>query len=135
MLVEIDGETGLRSGDLVRMDEEGYFYFYDRKRDMIKYKGLAVFEREVEEVLASHPQIKEAGVIGVPNPEVGEIVKAVVVLETEARGKLLEEEIIKYCQQSLAHYKVPKIIEFRGEVAKTDIGNVSRRELRDEEEI
>jgi len=135
MLVEIDGETWLRTGDLASMDEEGYFYFYDRKRDMIKYKGLAVFAREVEEVLASHPQIKEAGVIGVPDPDVGENVKALVVLETEARGKLLEEEIIKYCQERLAHYKVPKIIEFRGEVPKTDIGKVSRRELREEEEV
>lgn len=135
MLMEIDGETWLRTGDLARMDEEGYFYFYDRKRDLIKYKGLAVFAREVEEVLVSHPQIKEAGVIGVPDPIVGENVKAVVVLETEARGKLLEEEVIKYCQEKLAHYKVPKIIEFRGEVPKTDVGKVSRRELRDEEEV
>jgi len=133
MLMEIDGETWLRTGDLASMDEEGYFYFYDRKRDMIKYKGLAVFAREVEEVLASHPQIKEAGVIGVADSEVGEYVKALVVLETEARGKLLEEEIVKYCQERLAHYKVPKIIEFRGEVPKTDVGKVSRRELRDEE--
>ena len=134
-LVEIDGETWLRTSDLASMDEEGYFYFYDRKRDMIKYKGLAVFAREVEEVLASHPQIKEAGVIGVPDPEVGERVKAIVVLETEARGKLLEEEVIKYCEGKLAHYKCPKIIEFRGEVPKTDVGKVSRRELRDEEEV
>ena len=133
-LVEIDGETWLRTSDLASMDEEGYFYYYDRKRDMIKYKGLAVFAREVEEVLASHPQIKETGVIGVPDKDVGEIVKAVVVLETEARGKILEEEIIKYCQEKLAHYKVPKIIEFKGEVPKTDVGKVSRRELREETE-
>lgn len=132
--VEIDGETWLRTSDLASMDEEGYFYYYDRKRDMIKYKGLAVFAREVEEVLAGHPQIKETGVIGVPAPEVGEVVKAVVVLETEARGKVLEEEIIKYCQERLAHYKVPKIIEFKGEVPKTDVGKVSRRELREETE-
>lgn len=135
MLVQIDGQTWLRTGDLARMDEEGYFYFYDRKRDMIKYKGLAVFAREVEEVLTKHPQIKEAGVIGVPDPDVGENVKAIVVLETEARGKLNEEEIIQYCRENLAHYKVPKIIEFRGEVPKTDVGKVSRRELREEEEV
>jgi len=134
-LVEIGGETWLRTSDLASMDEEGYFYYYDRKRDMIKYKGLAVFAREVEEVLANHPQIKEAGVIGVPNPEVGEIVKAIVVPETEARGKLMEEEIIKYCQDKLAHYKCPRVVEFRGEVPKTDVGKVSRRELREEEEI
>lgn len=135
MFMEKDDEKWLRTGDLARMDEEGYFYFYDRKRDMIKYKGLAVFAREVEEVLASHPQIKEAGVIGVPEPEVGEIVKAVVVLETEARGKLSEEEITRYCEERLAHYKCPKVIEFRGEVPKTDVGKVSRRELREETEV
>jgi len=135
MFMEVDGERWLRTGDLAKMDEEGYFHFYDRKRDMIKYKGLAVFAREVEEVLASHPQIKEAGVIGVPDPEVGENVKAIVVLETEARGKLLEEEIIAYCRERLAHYKVPRIIEFRGEVPKTDVGKVSRRELREESEV
>jgi len=135
VLVEINGETWLRTSDLASMDEEGYFYFYDRKRDMIKYKGLAVFAREVEEALASHPQVKEAGVIGVPDPEVGERVKAVVVLETEARGKVLEEEIIKYCQEKLAHYKCPRTVEFRGEVPKTDVGKVSRRELRDHEEL
>jgi long-chain acyl-CoA synthetase len=133
VLMEVDGETWLRTGDLAKMDEEGYFYFYDRKKDMIKYKGLQVFAREVEEVIASHPQVKEAGVIGVPDPEVGEKVKAIVVLESEARGKVSEEEITKYCAGKLAGYMVPKIIEFRGEVPKTDIGKVSRRELREED--
>jgi len=133
VFVEIDGETWLRTGDLARMDEEGYFYFYDRKKDMIKYKGLQVFAREVEEVITSHPQVKEAGVIGVPDPEVGERVKAIVVLESEARGRVSEEEITKYCAGKLASYMVPKIIEFRGEVPKTDIGKVSRRELREED--
>lgn len=135
VLVEINGQTWLRTSDLASMDEDGYFYFYDRKRDMIKYKGLAVFAREVEEVLTNHPQIKEAGVIGVPDADVGEYVKAIVVLETEARGKVMEEDVIKYCEESLAHYKCPKIIEFRGEVPKTDVGKVSRRELRETEEI
>ena len=134
MFMEVDGEKWLRTGDLARMDEEGYFYFYDRKRDLIKYKGLAVFAREVEEVLTNHPQIREAGVIGAPSPGVGEKVKAVVVLETEARGRVSEKEIMKYCEGKLAHYKVPKIVEFRGEVPKTDVGKVSRRELREEEE-
>jgi len=132
MFVDIDGETWLRTGDLASMDEEGYFHFYDRKRDMIKYKGLAVFAREVEEVLTAHPQVKEAGVIGVPDPDVGERVKAIVVLEREARGRVSEEEIMKYAAEKLAHYKVPKIVEFRGEVPKTDVGKVSRRELREE---
>jgi long-chain acyl-CoA synthetase len=133
MFVKIGGETWLRTGDLARMDKEGYFYFYDRKRDMIKYKGLAVFAREVEEVLKAHPLVKEAGVIGVPDKDVGEKVKAIVVLETDARGKVSEEEIMKYCAENLAHYKCPRIVEFRGEVPKTDVGKVSRRELREDE--
>jgi long-chain acyl-CoA synthetase len=133
-ITEIDGEKWLRTGDLVRMDEEGYFYFFDRKRDLIKYKGYSVFARHVEEVLYQHPQIKAAGVVGVPDPSVGQVIKAYVVLEAEARGKLSEEDIIAYCHQNLAHYKVPKIIEFRGELPKTDVGKVSRRELREEAE-
>jgi long-chain acyl-CoA synthetase len=131
-LIEIDGEQWLRSGDLGSMDDEGYFYFYDRKRDMIKYKGYAVFARQVEEVIKAHPQVKDTGVIGISDPKVGEHVKAVVILEREARGRLSEEEIIKYCEEKLAHYKVPRIIEFRGEIPKTDVGKVSRRELREE---
>jgi len=115
------------------MDEEGYFYFYDRKRDMIKYKGYAVFAREIEEGLKSHPKIKESGVVGVPDPKVGANIKAVVVLEREARGELSEEDVMRYCEEHLAHYKIPRIIEFRGEVPKTDVGKVSRRELREEE--
>jgi long-chain acyl-CoA synthetase len=131
-MMEIDGEIWLRSGDLVSMDEEGYFYFFDRKRDLIKYKGYSVFARHVEEVLYQHPQIKAAGVVGVPDPKVGNLIKAYVVLESEARGKISEEEILEFCRQKLAHYKVPKIIEFRGELPKTDVGKVSRRELREE---
>ncbi len=133
-MMEIDGRVWLRTGDLVSMDEEGYFHFFDRKRDLIKYKGYSVFARHVEEVLYQHPQIKAAGVIGVPDPKVGNLIKAYVVLEGEARGKVSEEEIIEFCSQKLAHYKVPKIVEFRGELPKTDVGKVSRRELREEGE-
>jgi long-chain acyl-CoA synthetase len=133
-IVEIDGQKWLRTGDLVSMDEEGYFHFFDRKRDLIKYKGYSVFARHVEEVLYRHPQIKAAGVVGVPDPKVGQLIKAYVVLQSEARGKISEEEIIEFCRKNLAHYKLPKIIEFRGELPKTDVGKVSRRELREEAE-
>jgi long-chain acyl-CoA synthetase len=133
-IIEIDGKKWLRTGDLVRMDDEGYFYFFDRKRDLIKYKGYSVFARHVEEVLYKHPQIKAAGVVGVPDPKVGQNIKAYVVLQSEARGKVSEEEIIQFCKENLAHYKVPKIIEFRGELPKTDVGKISRRELREEAE-
>jgi len=133
-IIEMDGEKWLRTGDIVSMDEEGYFHFFDRKRDLIKYKGYSVFARHVEEVLYQHPQIKAAGVVGVPDPKVGQLIKAYVVLQSEARGKISEEEIMGYCKQNLAHYKVPKIVEFRGELPKTDVGKVSRRELREEVE-
>ena len=133
-IIEIEGKKWLRTGDLVRMDEEGYFHFFDRKRDLIKYKGYSVFARHVEEVLYSHPQIKAAGVVGIPDPTVGQIIKAYVVLQSEARGKISEEEIIAFCRETLAHYKVPRIVEFRGELPKTDVGKVSRRELREEAE-
>ena len=132
--IEIEGEKWLRTGDLVSMDEEGYFHFFDRKRDLIKHKGYSVFARHVEEVLFQHPQIKAAGVVGVPDPKVGNVIKAYVVLESEARGKVSEEEIIAFCRKNLAHYKVPQIVEFRGELPKTDVGKVSRRELREEAE-
>jgi long-chain acyl-CoA synthetase len=133
-IIQLEGKTWLRTGDLVRMDDEGYFHFFDRKRDLIKYKGYSVFARHVEEVLYSHPQIKAAGVVGVPDPKVGQLIKAYVVLESEARGKISEEEIMDFCKAKLAHYKVPKIVEFRGELPKTDVGKVSRRELREEGE-
>jgi len=127
----IDNVRWWRTGDLGRMEEDGYFYLYDRKRDLIKYKGLRVFAREVEEVLKNHPQIKEVGVIGEKDIKVGENVKAVVVLESDARGKLSEQDIIEFCQGKLAHYKIPKIVEFASEIPKTDVGKVSRRELRE----
>lgn len=128
----IDGFRWWRTGDLARMDEEGYFYIYDRKRDLIKYKGLRVYAREVEEVLKTHPQIREVGVIGARDVKVGENVKAFIVLEPDARGKLSEEDIMNYCREKLTPYKIPKIVEFVGEIPKTDVGKVSRRELRDE---
>jgi long-chain acyl-CoA synthetase len=131
----INGIEWWRTGDLGKMDEDGYFYLYDRKRDLIKYKGLRVHAREVEEVLKTHPQIKEAGVIGVRDIKVGEKVKAFVVLQPDARGKLSEEEVVQHCQGKLASYKIPKIIEFVGQIPKTDVGKVSRRELREMEEI
>jgi long-chain acyl-CoA synthetase len=129
---EAGGRRWLRTGDIVRMDEEGYFFFYDRTKDLIKFKGHSIFAKDIEDVLYAHPQVKAAGVIGVPDPSVGQFVKAIVVLQSEARGKLSEEEVRAWCTQHLADYKVPRLIEFRGELPKTDVGKVSRRELRDE---
>ena len=126
------GLRWMRTGDIVRMDEEGYFHFYDRAKDLIKFKGLSIFAKDIEDVLYAHPQVKAAGVIGVADPAVGQRIKALVVLQGEARGKVSEEEIKSYCRQRLAEYKVPHIVEFRGELPKTDVGKVSRRELREE---
>jgi long-chain acyl-CoA synthetase len=126
------GVRWMRTGDLVRMDDEGYFHFYDRSKDLIKYKGYSIFAKDVEDVLYGHPQVKAAGVIGVPDPAVGQRIKAIVVLQGDARGKVSEDEIKAYCRQQLAEYKVPHFVEFRGELPKTDVGKVSRRELREE---
>ncbi|MBU2643597.1 AMP-binding protein [bacterium] len=127
----INDKTWFRSGDLGLMDSDGHFFIYDRKKDLIKYKGLRIHSREVEEVINLHPQVKEAGVIGINDVTVGQIVKAFVVLEKDARGKLSEADIMAYCKEHLADYKVPKIITFLGELPKTDVGKVSRRELRE----
>ena len=130
--LDVNGMQFMRTGDLVRMEEDGFFIFYDRAKDLIKYKGYSVFAREIEEIMYKHPQIKAVGVIGVPDPKVGQYIKANVVLHPEARGKISEEDILNYCKENLAHYKVPKVVEFRGELPKTDVGKISRRELREE---
>ena len=130
--LEREGRRWLRTGDIVRMDEEGYFHFYDRSKDLIKCKGYSVFAKDVEEVLYAHPRVKAAGVIGVPDPALGQRIKAIVVLQADARGKVNEEEIKSYCRERLAEHKVPQVVEFRGELPRTDVGKVSRRELRDD---
>lgn len=130
--IEAGGMRWLRTGDLVRMDEEGYFHFFDRSKDLIKHKGYSIFAKDVEDVLYAHPRVKAAGVIGVPDPAAGQLIKAIVVLQGDARGKVGEDEIKLYCRERLAAYKVPHIVEFRGELPKTDVGKVSRRELREE---
>jgi len=129
---EAGGRRYFRTGDVAWMDEEGYFHFVERTKDVIKYKGLQVFPHEIEDILYHHPKIKEAAVIGVPDKDVGERVKAIVVLEREYRGKVTEKEIMNYCEGKLAHYKIPKIIEFRGEIPKTDVMKVDHKRLRAE---
>ena len=121
----------LLTGDMARMDKDGYFYIVDRKKDMIISGGLNIYPREVEEVLFSHPKIQEAAVIGTIDPYRGEVVKAFVVLKENV--KATEEEIIAYCRERLAPYKVPKLLEFRPELPKSLIGKVLRRVLAEEE--
>ncbi len=130
---ECCGMRWFRTGDIAYMDEEGYFYIVDRKKDLIKYKGYSVYPREVEEVLYRHECVVEAAVIGVPDPEVGERIKAFVVLKPECRGKVTERDIIEFARKHLAPYKVPKEVEFRDELPKSAAGKILRRVLREEE--
>ena len=122
----------LLTGDIARMDEDGYFYIVDRKKDMIDASGFKVWPREVEEVLFTHPAIKEAAVVGVRDAYRGETVKAFVVLKDKTKENPSADEIREYCKTMLAPYKVPKIIEFRDELPKTLVGKILRRKLREE---
>jgi long-chain acyl-CoA synthetase len=122
----------LYTGDIARMDEEGYFYIVDRKKDMIICGGFNVYPREVEEALYLHPKILEAAVLGVPEPYRGETVKAFVVLKPGQ--KATGEEIIEFCRQNLARFKVPTQVEFRKELPKSHVGKILRKALREEEE-
>ena len=121
----------LYTGDMARMDEEGYFYIVDRKKDMIKTKGENVYPREVEEVLFQHPKVQDTVVVGLPDEFAGEIIKAYIILK--AGESATEQEIIDFCKEKLARFKVPQKVDFRDELPKTVIGKVLRRVLLDEE--
>jgi long-chain acyl-CoA synthetase len=121
------GDTWLHTGDLAYLDEDGYVFLVDRKKDMIKTSGFQVWPREVEEVLTSHPAVREVGVAGVPDPVKGEVAKAWVVLQPGQQAT--EAELRAYCRERLAPYKVPSLVEFRTELPKTMIGKVLRRAL------
>ncbi|HWV96681.1 MAG TPA: long-chain fatty acid--CoA ligase [Xanthobacteraceae bacterium] len=118
-----------RTGDIGVMDERGYTRIVDRKKDMILVSGFNVYPNEIEEVIASHPGVLECAVIGVPDPKSTEAVKAFVVKKDP---NLTAEDIIKFCATQLTNYKVPKQVEFRTELPKTNVGKILRRELRDE---
>jgi long-chain acyl-CoA synthetase len=122
----------LYTGDIARVDEDGYFQIVDRKKDMILGAGgLNIYPREVEEVLYEHPKIKEAAVVGIPIEDKGERVKAYIVLKEGETAT--EQEIIAFCRENMAPYKVPKFVEFRSELPKTMVGKVLRRVLLEEE--
>ncbi|HAV77309.1 MAG TPA: long-chain fatty acid--CoA ligase [Anaerolineae bacterium] len=122
-----DGKVWLFTGDIARMDEDGYFYIVDRKKELIKPGGYQVWPREVEEALADHPKILEAGVAGIPDPYRGETVKAWIVFKPGESAT--EEELKVFCKERLAAYKVPTHFEFRDELPKTTVGKILRREL------
>jgi len=121
----------LLTGDMGYMDENGYFYIVDRKKDMIIAGGYNVYPREVEEVLFSHPAVMEAAVIGIPDPYRGETVKAFVVCKKDQQ--VSETELDAFCRQKLASYKVPRHYEFRQELPKTMVGKVLKRQLQEEQ--
>ena len=118
------------TGDIAKMDEYGYFYIIDRKKDMINVSGLKVYPREVEEILYEHPKVKEACVVGVPDPYRGERVKAFVVLKDTAPENAASDELINFCKQRIADYKAPSEIEFVSQMPKTAAGKIMRRAFR-----
>lgn len=120
----------LYTGDIAYMDEDGYVYIVDRKKDMIIASGYNIYPRDVEEVIYQHPAIKEAVVVGVPDAYRGETVKAVVVLKEGQQ--VSEDELISFCREKLAAFKVPRIVEFRSELPKTSVGKILRRKIREE---
>jgi long-chain acyl-CoA synthetase len=122
-----DGETWLHTGDLAYMDEDGYLFLVDRKKDLIKTSGFQVWPREIEEVISALPAVLEVGVAGVPDPMKGEIAKAWVVLKPGASAT--EDDVRAYCRERLAPYKVPGRVEFRSELPKTMVGKILRRAL------
>ena len=122
-----DGE--LRTGDVGFMDADGWFYLVDRKKDMINASGYKIWPREVEDLLYTHPAVREAAVIGVPDPERGETVKAFVSLK--AGASVTPEELIAYGRETMAAYKYPRVVEIIDELPKTTTGKILRRQLRD----
>jgi len=130
--VDIGGKTYYRMTDYVRQDEDGELIYVERSADIIKHKAYRVSASEVEAVLQDHPTVIGACVVGVPDPKVGERVKAIVVLKEDARG-VGGAELLKWCRDRLAPYKVPGYIEFRDMLPKSKVGKLLRREIRDEE--
>jgi long-chain acyl-CoA synthetase len=127
-----DGQPGwFYSGDIGYMDEDGYFHIADRKKDIIIAGGYNIYPADVEAVLFEHPAVKEGAVIGVPDERRGETVKAFVVLKEGETAT--EEEIIAFCRERMAAYRVPRIVEFRDDLPKSMVGKVLRRELRESE--
>lgn len=121
----------LRTGDIGRMDEQGFVYIEDRKKDMILVSGFNVYPNEVESVAVMHPAVLEAAAVGVPDERAGEVVKLYVVLRQGQNAT--DREIISFCREHLTGYKVPRTVEFRPDLPKTNVGKILRRELRDGE--
>ena len=123
----------LYTGDIGCMDADGFTMIRDRAKDMIKFKGYAIFPAEVEDLLHKHPDVNNVAVIGLPAEKVGEMVKAFIVLDPARRGKVSPEDIQEWAKDKMTHYKIPAIIEFREDLPTTMVGKVLRRVLREEE--
>jgi long-chain acyl-CoA synthetase len=123
----------LYTGDVGKMDENGWFYVVDRKKDLINVSGFKVWPRDVEDILYQHPAVKEAAVIGVPDPYRGETVKAFVAIKEDFKGQVSPEEFIEFCKNRMAAYKYPRIVEIVPEIPKTTTGKFLRRALREKE--
>jgi long-chain acyl-CoA synthetase len=129
MVMKKDG--WLLTGDIARMDEQGFFFIVDRKKDMIDVGGFKVWPREVEEVLFAHPAVREAAVVGYPDEYRGESVRAYIVLRPERRGTVSEKDIIDFCRDRVANFKAPRSVVFVEDLPKTLVGKVLRRKLRE----
>ncbi len=124
----IDSEGWLHTGDIAKMDAQGYFYIVDRKKDMILVSGFNVYPNEIEDVIATMPQVLEVAAVGVPDEKSGEAVKVVIVKKDQS---LTAEQVKAFCKENLTGYKLPRLVEFRTELPKTNVGKILRRELRD----
>ncbi len=127
----LTAEGWLHTGDVARMDENGFVYIVDRKKDMILVSGFNVYPNEVEDVVIGHPKVAEVAAVGKPDEHSGEVVKLYVVRKD---ASLTEEELMQFCRQELTGYKRPKAIEFRDSLPKSNVGKILRRELREEEQ-
>ncbi len=123
----LNAEGWLATGDIARVDDDGFFYIVDRKKDMILVSGFNVYPNEIEEVVAMNDKVLEVAAIGVPNESTGEAVKIFVVKKDQS---LTDVELIQHCKERLTGYKVPKLVEFRTELPKTNVGKILRRELK-----
>jgi long-chain acyl-CoA synthetase len=117
------------TGDIGKSDSDGYFYIVDRKKDMILVSGFNVYPNEIEEYVAAHPKVREVAAVGVPDQKSTEVVKLHVVKKDNS---LTDKELIAFCREGLTGYKIPKYVEFRDELPKTNVGKILRRALRDE---
>ena len=120
----------IKTGDVAVIQDDGFVRIVDRKKDMILVSGFNVYPNEIEDVVTSHPEIVECAAIGVPDLKSGEAVK---VFAVTSNPNLSSSDVKEYCRERLTAYKVPKVIEFRDELPKTNVGKILRRELRDEE--